>query len=105
MNDTDKKIQSSILNVNDQINHSKPTFESKILKFISPEIYAIIKLRFLLVYRNKIAFVYRFILPLPFIIFTIIFPKLFSTSNNYDPNVTFQFIIYHNFIQTLFPYF
>ena len=72
INESDKNIQNSIINVNEQTNQTKSVFESKLFKFISPEIYAIIKLRFLLVYRNKIAFIYRFIFPLPFIIFTII---------------------------------
>jgi hypothetical protein len=59
---------------------------NKIFQFLPLHVYAIIKIRFLLSIRNKLAFVFRFLSPIPFLILTILLPKLLKTSINYDAN-------------------
>ena len=49
------------------------------------QLLALVKLRFLLMFRNKMTFIYRFIAPIPNIVLSILLPKLIKSSTSYDP--------------------
>nr|QUF59433.1 ATP-binding cassette transporter Abca5 [Brachionus angularis] len=70
---------------NDSVD-TKTSLRWKFFNFIPVQVYMIMKLRFLLSYRNKMTFIYRFLAPLPSILLTILLPKLIKPSIDYDPN-------------------
>lgn len=68
----------------------KKSFKSRckqFFSFIPVSLLALIKLRFLLAFRNKTAFMFRFILPLVYIFLSIFIPKFIDSKINYDPEV------------------
>lgn len=56
----------------------------------SSTIYALIKLRLLLLIRNKATFIARIIVPIMLVILSIFIPKLVSQPPAYDPNVIIE---------------
>ena len=85
-NQLDSLTQNSDASV-DILVKEKPLKKKSIFNFIPIGIQALIRLRFKLAFRNKTAFVYRFIVPLINIILAIVIPKLINITLNYDPNV------------------
>ncbi|CAF1010970.1 unnamed protein product [Brachionus calyciflorus] len=72
---------------------NKIKFRSKLLSWIPVHVYAILKLRFTTAYRNKYALIYRFIMPIPALILTIVLPKLINRKMSLDSNVTTNLFI------------
>lgn len=75
-------------------------FRFNFLKWIPIHFFGILKLRFLMALRNKMTLIYRFITPLPALIFSIILPKLINSINDLNPNVIF--FQFYNFLKTFF---
>lgn len=67
---------------------SKIKLRPAFLKFIPVNFYAILKIRFLMAYRYKITFLYRFIFPIPSIIFSILLPKIIKSLSFVNTNVS-----------------
>jgi hypothetical protein len=76
---------------------SKFSIRTRFTRCIPIQIYAIFRLRYLLSIRNKSTLFYRLILPIPFIVCTILVPKLMTPSVKYDPNVNLFSIKTHKF--------
>ena len=67
-------------------------FRLKILKWIPTHFYSILQLRYLMAIRNKKSLIYRFVAPLPLLIFSVLLTKLLSYLNDLNPDVNLFFL-------------
>nr|APD26543.1 ATP-binding cassette transporter subfamily A member 5 X2 protein [Brachionus koreanus] len=61
-------------------------FRPAFFKFIPANYFTIFKLRFLMAFRFKVAFLYRFVFPIPSILLSIILPKIIKSLNFVNTN-------------------
>lgn len=64
-------------------------------KWIPTHFFSILQLRYLMAIRNKKSLIYRFVAPLPLLIFSVLLPKLIIYINDLNPDVILFLSIFY----------